>query len=234
MKTHTSESGFKLLTIGNAKTVKGEELGILTGILYLNPAVTDKLCPFASSHCRELCLVQAGRAEFIPAIMVARTRKTNEFLNNRAAFIDTLKSDIRKLERKAQRKGMKAAVRLNGTSDILWERFIDFAEFPNVQFYDYTKIPLRHRRRAANYHLTFSFSGTNAIECSNALAQGVNVAMVFAKSIPSEYQGHKVIDGTTHDVRFMDNRHGVIVGLCAKGRKAKLAAKNGSPFIVKN
>lgn len=223
----------KLLTVGDAKTSKGESLNVLTGILYLNPAVADKLCPFATSHCRALCLVNSGRAEIFPAVMDARTRKTNWFLNDRESFIAQLLKDIKALERRAAKRGMKAAVRLNGTSDILWERLIDMPAFPNVQFYDYTKIPLKHRKRSKNYYLTFSFSGDNFEACTEALNAGVNVAMVFEKQIPKTFKGHKVIDGTKHDVRFMDKKRSVIIGLCAKGSRAKRAAKIGNPFIVK-
>lgn len=56
----------KLLTVNNAKTVKGEKQGYLTGILYLAPS--DKAgngintCANASAGCREACLFTAGRA----------------------------------------------------------------------------------------------------------------------------------------------------------------------------
>lgn len=223
----------KLLTIGNAKTKRGESLGVLTGILHLNPATTDKLCPYASAECKALCLVNSGRSEFMPMINEARTRKTIAFLENRQAFVAQLAKDITALEKRAKKLGLRAAVRLNGTSDILWERFIDFAEFPEVQFYDYTKIPIRFRKLAANYHLTFSFSGHNWNECDKALEQGVNVAIVFDGTIPSKFMGRTVIDGTDHDVRFMDAERGAIVALVPKGKRAKLAAKQGTPFIVK-
>jgi hypothetical protein len=223
----------KLLTVDNAKTSLGESLNVLTGILYLNPAVSDKLCPYATSECKALCLVNSGMAEVFPTVNNARTRKTLAYLNDRASFIEQLKLDIRALERMAVKRSMKAAVRLNGTSDIVWERLIDFTEFPNVQFYDYTKIPIRFRKLAPNYHLTFSYSGHNLNECLSALRQGTNVAMVFAREIPSEYLGFKVIYGTVHDVRFLDGNTGKIVGLCAKGSRAKRAAKSGSAFIVR-
>ena len=220
------------MTVGDAKTSKGESLGILTGILYLNPAVADKLCPYATEHCKALCLVNSGKAEILPAIMDARTRKTKLFFENKQAFVEQLDKDIRALAKKAAKRGMKAAVRLNGTSDILWERLIDFSRYPTVQFYDYTKIPLSFRNRK-NYHLTFSFSGNNLEACEQALAQGVNVAVVFEKAIPATYNGRRVIDGTNHDARFLDKRKGVIIGLCAKGSRARKAAKIGNPFIVK-
>jgi hypothetical protein len=223
----------KLLSIGNAKTRLGEELNVLTGILYLNPAVNEKLCPFATDACREICLVKAGRAEFMPNVMIGRTRKTEWFLSDRVSFLAQLHKDIEALRRKAKRQGMKAAIRLNGTSDILWERLIDMNQYPDVQFYDYTKIPLKHRKLTRNYHLTFSFSGDNEIACNEALASGFNVAVVFERNIPKAFNGRKVIDGTTHDVRFKDRGKGLYVGLCAKGKIAKQAAKAGSKFFVK-
>jgi len=54
--------------------------------------------------------------------------------------------------------------------------------FP-VQFYDYTKVFGRNplAEGVSNYDLTFSFSGTNADECSTALYErGQRVAVVFA------------------------------------------------------
>jgi hypothetical protein len=221
----------KLLTIGDAKTSKGESLGILTGILYLNPAVSEKLCPYASAECKALCLVNSGRAEIFETVMNARTRKTNAFLDNRQAFLEQLDQDIRALVKRAKKRNMRAAVRLNGTSDILWERLIDFGKYPDVQFYDYTKIPIAFRKLAPNYHLTFSYSGHNLEHCIKALIDDVNVAVVFAGKLPETFLGYKVVDGTLHDTRFLDAK-GVIVGLCPKGSAANRAAKENNAFIV--
>jgi hypothetical protein len=225
----------RVLTLGNAKTVRGESLGYLTGILHLDPATNNRLCPFKTVYCAAICLVNSGRAEFLPSINLARARKTREFFANKQAFCEQLKKDIRALIRRAKKLGLKPAVRLNGTSDIIWERLLDFAEFPGVQFYDYTKIPLTARRESANYYLTFSFSGTNWLDCESALAQDHNVAVVFnckQADLPLFYRGYKVIDGVEHDLRFLDGKQGAIVGLIPKGKRAKLAAKEGTPFIV--
>lgn len=223
----------KLLGTANAKTVHGEDLGWLTGILYLNPKMArQRLCPYSSDACFLACLVDAGRGIMRP-VKESRARKTSFFLENRQAFIDQLKLEIAKLIKKAERKGMKLAIRLNGTSDILWEKLSDIIQsFPTVQFYDYTKIPLRYRGKLDNYHLTFSFSGENWKDCEEAMAQGVNVAIVFNGEIPSEYKGHEVIDGTVHDARFLDSIKGHIVGLCTKGHEAKKLAAQGMNFIV--
>ena len=52
-------------------------------------------------------------------------------------------------KKNASVKGFKPAVRLNGTSDISWERFKIFEMFPGVQFYDYTKIYKRASKMGA-------------------------------------------------------------------------------------
>jgi hypothetical protein len=123
-------------------------------------------------------------------------------------------------------------VRLNGTSDILWEReskppVMDL--FPKVRFYDYTKAPLELRKdRPPRYHLTFSRGAyTSDTEIARILATGVNVAVVFAPSVPKAWKGFRVIDGDKSDLRFLDPK-GVIVGLEAKGK----ARKDRSGFVV--
>ena len=61
-------------------------------------------------------------------------------------------------------------MRLNGATDIAWERQLIggsiFDQFPHVQFVDYTKNLMRALAHAnhmlpSNYHLTFSRSETN-------------------------------------------------------------------------
>ena len=104
-------------------------------------------------------------------------------------------------------------------------------EFPDVQFYDYTKLPKPELRIRPNYALTFSYSGHNLPDAPDALAHGVNVAVVFAVrkgfELPETWNGYRVIDGDLHDLRFLDPK-GVVVGLRAKGR----AKKQTSAFVV--
>jgi hypothetical protein len=111
--------------------------------------------------------------------------------------------------------------------------------YPHIQFYDYTKLPKAHRRTTDNYHLTFSRSEENDEHVKEALANGINVAVVFnvkpSEDLPTEYMGHKVINGDEHDLRFLDEQDGgkpVIVGLRAKGPAKKL--ENGANnFVVR-
>ena len=231
----------RLLSVStDAKTVKGETDDILTGIIYLSPADTVStkytLCPYADiAGCKDGCLNTAGRGRF-SNVQRARIRKALFWQQYRADFMALLVTDIKRLIIKAARLGMTPAVRLNGTSDICWENIpvgplaitqfgnpayetaTVFDLFPNVQFYDYTKIP--GRTTPDNYHLTFSYSGReifrHAVVKQLKHSEHANIAVVFADRLPSEFLGRPVINGDASDVRFNDDA-GVIVGLLAKG-----------------
>lgn len=216
----------KLLTVANAKTIKGEKLGYLTGILYLAPASESGVvntCPMSTAGCRADCLYTAGRAEIFPAIIAARIRKTKWYHADREGFIAQLRADVRALVLRAKRARLIPAVRVNGTSDLPQLSRQMAREFPDVQFYDYTKIPRAWQRTAPNYHLTFSLSELNYVDAVDTLQHGLNVAAVFdtkrGHELPDTWQGFPVIDGDTHDLRFLDvHRTGLVIGLRAKGR----------------
>lgn len=215
----------KLLTVGNAKTSKGEPLGYMTGILYLSPSTESgvkNVCPFATAGCKASCLYTAGRAQIFPMIYQARLRKTRLLVSDRAAFLDSIRADVTTLARRASAHGMKPAVRLNGTSDIADLPEAIAKEFPSVQFYDYTKIPKPYLRVRDNYHVTFSLSETNMPVAVDALAHGVNVAVVFdvkrGAPLPERFLDAPVLDGDKHDLRFLDGYKGAVIGLRAKGR----------------
>jgi hypothetical protein len=225
-----------LLSVSSdAKTIKGETLGFLTGILYLAPATTTKwnTCPLAKiAQCDVACLNSAGRGAF-SSVQQARVNKTTWFFTERNDFMQQLVVDIAKLIRKAYKKGLKPLVRLNGTSDIRWESvaFTDvtgieyvniFAAFPDIQFYDYTKDANR-KDLPSNYDVTFSYSGVEGFQpyVEKALLNNMRMAVVFRKEqdIPKTFMGIPVVSGDNSDVRHLDDK--VIVGLYAKG-KAKL------------
>lgn len=222
----------KMLSVSNdAKTVKGEKKGYLTGILYLAPAETSgvNVCPFSTEGCRKACLFTAGRGRF-NAVQEARISKTKFMLENPTAFYDSVVYDIQALVDKAKKLGMKPCVRLNGTSDLpkLAKWFAPL--FPKVQFYDYTKIPEPWKRTMPNYHLTFSLSESNYKEAVESYWHSVNVAVVFdtkrVQPLPKLWKHCRVVDGDLSDLRFKDPK-GVIVGLRAKGK----AKQDTSGFV---
>jgi hypothetical protein len=235
-----------LLTVGNPKTAKGEKEGYLTAILHLAPEKVSgrNVCPHATAGCAAACLNTAGRggiglnADGLNVIQVARIQRTRWFHRDRDGFLTSLAHEIAAHVRTAARHGLKPTVRLNGTSDLPWERFPVtrdgqtfphiFAAFPRVTFYDYTKWPVRLRPLVAgipNYSLTFSLAESNDEKAGDALDAGMNVAAVFAVKRggdlpPSAMIAGRiapVIDGDATDLRFTDPT-GVIVGLRAKGR----------------
>lgn len=232
-------------TLGNAKTVKGEKKGYLTAILHLSPSNGSgvNVCPKATPGCIVGCLNKAGRggADGIrtmgPAIQAARIRRTRELFTNRTAYIERLSAEIDRLKKKAARQGLTLVVRPNGTSDLPWLAFNLAKRHPDVQFYDYTKLPRAWERQLPNYALTFSRSESNASDVLAALSHGVNVAVVFAvkrgQPLPATYLGRPVVDGDETDLRFLDGTgrdgKGLIVGLRAKGP----AKKDCSGFVVK-
>lgn len=228
-----------LLSISaDAKTIKGETIGYLTGILYLAPAKTTKYntCSMADkAQCDKACLYSAGRGAF-NNVQQSRIDKTLYFYEDRENFMLQLAANIKALIKKAHSKGLKPLVRLNGTSDIRWEN-IPFEyhanimeAFPNVQFYDYTKDANR-KDLPANYDLTFSYSGVDSFApyVEKAQSKGMRMAVVFRKesSIPATFKGILVVSGDKSDVRHLDDQ-GVIVGLYAKGA----AKRDTTGFVV--
>jgi hypothetical protein len=231
----------RLVETSNYKTSKGEAKGYLTGIMYLAPAKMSGVmntCVMATDGpfgCINLCLNLSGQGQFTPA-QEARIDKTLLLHKDRELFLACLRWDIERLLRKAKRKGMKLCVRINGTSDLPWIAVQMASEYPEVIFYDYTKLPQPELRMRPNYRIVFSHSGRNLEETLRVMALGVNVAVVFNRSkgeaLPETWNGRPVIDGDLNDLRFLDPV-GVVVGLRPKGPRALKAAKAGnSPFIV--
>jgi hypothetical protein len=228
----------KLLSVGNPKILKGMKQGYMTYILHLAPADVSgyNTCPKATAGCKSACLNTAGRGgmfkkgETTNVIQQARIRKTKMFFEDRENFLAILKDDIRKAIKQATKKGLIPVFRLNGTSDISWEKYGVIQEFPNVQFYDYTKILGRKVNGLPNYQLTFSAADGNDLDVRRAIKEGYNVATVFgikkSQPMPETYEGMPVFNGDDSDLRFLDPK-GVVVGLYAKGK----AKKDTSGFV---
>ena len=213
------------------KMAKGEKFGYKTAILHLAPFTLSgkNVCPKASKECVKACLNTSGRG-MMHSVQKARLNKTNYFWTNRNGFLWDLSKEIEQLKKRAAGQGFKFAVRLNGTSDLAWHKFkIDGGStihelHPDVQFYEYTKVPSYLNHDVKNLNVTFSDSGRNDSDIRAAIASGHNVAVVFADRLPKKWKGKKVIDGDRHDLRFLDPS-GVIIGLIAKGAGRKINNK---------
>jgi len=235
----------KLLTMGlsSAKLAKGQgEKGYITAVLYLKPASSSglgvNLCPAASAGCKAGCLNTAGRgaswmvnADGINTVQQARQLRTELFVNQRAMFMSQLVTEIEAFQKKANKQGMLPAIRLNGTSDVDWTDI--YKQFPDIQFYEYTKRPdlAMQLSQLPNVSVTFSLSEVNERIAIRMLGKGINVAAVFGtkrgRDLPSSFHGFPIIDGDKTDNRFLDPIGGIVVGLRAKGK----AIKDTSGFV---
>ena len=238
----------KLLSTGNPKVLKGMKQGFNTYILHLAPYNLSgyQTCPKATAGCAAACLNTAGRGgmfkkgENTNTIQQARIRKTKMFFEARFDFMTLLVKDIELAIKQSERLGLIPVIRLNGTSDIAFEKYEVvrggklfrnvFAAFPTIQFYDYTAILGRKVSEVSNYSLTFSAKDGNDADVQKAIAQGYNVATVFGikktEPMPEFYNGLPVFNGDESDLRFLDPK-GVVVGLYAKGK----AKKDTSGFV---
>ncbi len=261
----------KLLNIdANAKTIKGQAKGYMTAVLYLAPfkSAGINVCPMAElAGCWKGCLNTAGRGgiskgsvKFAPygielpdnAIQNCRIKRTRFYAEDRDGFMAQLTHEIYLFVRKAERKDLTPVVRLNGTSDIQWERIpVDsksgrdsctiFDLFQDLQFYDYTKIYKRFNRELPrNYHLSLSYSEANAKyakQCQDMHREhGINLIKVYrdketvaeARMFLEECRVN-VVDGDAHDLRFLDKPNSIVT-LKAKGS----ARSDQSGFVLDN
>ena len=208
-----------------------------------NPDKEVVTCTHASPSCLKDCIYHTGNARF-DSVHAAREMRTSRLFHpdtKEETMVD-IQLDIGRLQYFCSELNLKyknkikqyfgegfqfqPVIRLNGTTDINWskEAAILHEKFPEIQFYDYTKVPkymdmymsgynnYTGQSFSPNYHLTFSRSETNRTEALRYLEMGGNVAIVFDK-IPETltYNGrtYRVIDGDRHDLRFLDDVEGM-------------------------
>ena len=116
----------ELLSSNNAKTIKGEKKNYKTFILYMSPFTQNSkgvnLCPMASEGCANSCLFESGFGGIYSSVKNGRIEKTEFYLSDRIGFLDKLVVEIGKLEKKVADSEFILAIRLNGTSDISFEK----------------------------------------------------------------------------------------------------------------
>lgn len=240
-ETHISRLGTVSETVKHKKSLK---FGELTYALYLAPGNMSgyEVCPGRTKECTALCLNNSGMNTMNmdgDRINRSRINKTILFKENFPYFMDWLIYEIKLGIKMAEKKNMRFSVRLNNTSDIDPREFYVIENgikknvldlFPDVNFYDYTKVKTRMELLDLypNYHLTLSYTGYNLPACVEHLSRGINVAMVF-KNVPTTYLGYEVINGDAMDMRYRDKK-GVIVGLKYKRTRNKLPEK--TRFVI--
>lgn len=227
----------KLLGSSTYKMEKSQKYKYLSEILHLAPANIGgvNICPNASPECIKLCLNTSGRGQ-MNTVQKSRLNKKFYFLADRLKFLNHLDREIKLSYARARRKGFKYTVRLNGTSDLPFERYklengLNLMDNnPQVQFIDYTKVTNRLDKKnkiPKNYSLTYSQAENNLKDVKQVLKTKYNIATVFRKKLPKKWLGRKVINGDISDLRHLEDGKKIIVGLIAKGR----AIKNFNGFV---
>lgn len=227
----------------SAKLIKTQKnINELTYGIYLAPADTSgrNVCLGASKYCKVACLNMSGRNGMFydNRIQNTRIKKTILMLTYSTFMFDWITKEIQLHRQRAEHKGYSFSVRINCTSDIDITMYKNsnklnlLEQFPDIQFYDYTKIFSRIdlMRRYPNYDLTYSYNGVNYNQCMDALNAGVRVAMVFEKSIPDTFRGFPVVNGDKYDTRYIDPKN-AIVGLVFKRIRERIDLTQ-TPFVI--
>ena len=231
----------------NSKLIKNKKVGVDTWSLSLAHSNLSgfNVCPMANkinstnknkklSDCSSCCVADNGNAQIFRSVLESRIKKTIAFKMDTENFMDALVVEISSAINQSVKNGNIPTFRLNTYSDIRWELYKieglnNFELFPNITFYDYTKIP--NRRVPKNYELTYSFWG-NLNHLQKALNSNMNVAVVFEK-LPSSFLNRKVVNGDLNDLRTIENDgKNVIVGLKFKGSKIKLRDAINEGFAI--
>ena len=222
------------LTSSNPKTIKSLKRGYLTVVMHLAPAFWSGYTTCVHfSHCWDTCLFVQGRGK-MPNVKEARIKKTRRLVEHPENSIEQIAAEICYL--KARLKGPehpKLCVRLNCLSDFPWEdmsfdclgKKTIINAFPDVQFYDYTKIRIGERSAwldmPLNYHLTYSFDSRqeDISNCIGVLELGHNAAITCTKDHYKSIDytkihpwGYQMVDGDLDDMRFLDPKPRLVMG----------------------
>ena len=217
----------------SSKIEKGLKENIDSYVLYLSASKNAgfDVCTYASKFCREICLVESGRASMKQKngnIHKSRLIKTWLYKFNNKLFNQILEHELNKARSRYIKTGVKFCVRLNGTSDLSF--FKTIVKNQDIQFYDYTKDSLTSLNNLSNHHITFSFSGSNIQHCKQALRNGLNIAVPVIKSdferILNDFK-NICFNGDITDLRFLDKHKSKICLLSVKGNH-----KDTSPFLL--
>lgn len=172
-----------------------------------------------SDYCRDNCLMSSGRNKIEKLsgknfIENSRIVKTRLFFANRKVFMRLMVHEIEREMKRAKVMGNYFAVRINCTSDLSPELFCLNGKnllqmFPDVVFYDYTKVPNRISLldKYPNYDITWSIDGSEKnLEIGlDFLERGGRVAVVYGTdTMPKKWYGYDTCDGDLTDYRIQD------------------------------
>ena len=169
----------------------------------------------------------SGRGVF-DNVRDSRQAKTDWLMADREGFITQLCKELVNFEKLCAKTGVVPYVRLNVISDVQWELKAYGAipdRFPNINFFDYTKMAKRLTKLPRNYELMFSYSKAIAYEKQVAVALNTDAPMsvVGIGPMPDRYLGKDVVSGDISDIENLKHRNKVLwlTYKVAKGQDVK-------------
>ena len=208
------------------KSLKNAE--IYNYVLYFIPekkhGLKVNLCPLAN-NCKKVCLSESGYHKLENFAVNKGSLKYNRVYNkkllrtwlyfaNNELFMYLLDSNIKNL---ANKYNNNLVIRLNGTSDIIVNKFeFLYKKYNKINFVEYTKIykNLEISKKYKNLTIVFSFDGINSnIDTSlKALKNGFGVAFassykMHSKIIELKNTKYPVINADIFDTRNIDRNY---------------------------
>jgi hypothetical protein len=226
--------------------------------LALAPAAYSgkELCAWRTAACTMACNGFWSGMNVTVSTRLALIGRAILFNYFRPFFTAKLRKELQSFAKLCKRTHVRPAVRLNVSSDIVYERVLPdiFAEFPDTCFLDYTKaLPRNRPTLPKNYELCHSFNErTKTADVEAIVAAGRNVVIAFDSAYaPSrglwgalpktvrftDDSGRDftlpVVNGDRHDLRLaaMDGR-GVVVGLHGKSGRARVDGSVSAGFML--
>lgn len=215
-----------------------------------------ELCAWRTSGCTMACNGFWSGMNVTISTRLALIGRAVLFNWYRDIFRSKLRRELGNFAKLCKRTNVRPAVRLNVSSDVVWERLFAelFTEFPMIHFLDYTKALPKHRPTLPpNYQLVHSFNErTTAADVWDIVQSGRNVVIAFDSAYaPSrglwgalprsvrftDDSGRDftlpVVNGDRHDLRLRDmDGRGVVVGLHGKSGRQRVEKSVASGFMI--
>ena len=122
-------------------------------------------CPGAGA-CKVYCYAKKGGYVQWKASSLSQTKQLNFLLNDPEGYKAKLKSELSAAEKKFGKKGTKVVVRWHDAGDFFSPDYLNLAysiarDFPNIDFYAYTKVAsVAQGDKPSNFKMNFSAGAT--------------------------------------------------------------------------
>ena len=122
-------------------------------------------CPGAGA-CKVYCYAKKGGYVQWKASSLSQTKQLNFLLNDPSGYKAKLKSELSAAEKKFGKKGTKVVVRWHDAGDFFSPDYLNLAysiarDFPNIDFYAYTKVAsVASGDKPSNFKMNFSAGAT--------------------------------------------------------------------------